>query len=78
MSSTYKYFDDSFAELVRLEDGVPVQFCCLGGPYSRADEPALAERIFKLTGRRVRFAEWVTLQGDPREGGAEVNLILID
>lgn len=70
-----KYFDDSYAQLVYLEDGVPVQFCSLGAPRSKSEEPALAAQIERLTGKRVRFGTWVAIEGDPRDGGAEVDLL---
>lgn len=75
---TIKYFDDSYAQLIYVEDGIPMRYCCLGPPTDQSGEPALAARIFELTGKRVRFGTWITLQGDPRDGGAEVELIVID
>jgi hypothetical protein len=74
MADESKYFDDSYAELVTLRDGVPVRYSSLGLPREPGEVRELAERIRVLTGFSVRFGEWVRVIGDPRDGGAEVPL----
>jgi len=77
MKYEIRHFDESYAENVSLEDGRPVRYGCLGPPRPD-EEAALAERILVLTGHRVRFGTWIELEGDPRDGGAEVPLICLD
>jgi hypothetical protein len=77
MPTQLKYFNDSYAEVVSVgEDGVPFQYSSLGPPRDPREEPELAQRIRELTGREVRFGEWIKLDGDPRDGGAEVPLYI--
>jgi hypothetical protein len=68
-------FDGSWTEAVRVEDGVPVSYGSLAPPPPKSEEPTLAARIEKLTGKRVRFDTWVEIHGDPRDGAADVKLL---
>ncbi|HVY44438.1 MAG TPA: hypothetical protein VHB21_01115 [Minicystis sp.] len=76
MPEELRHFDGSFAEVVTLRDGVPVRYASLAAPPPPEGEPALAARIAALVGVGVRLGEWVELQGDPRDGGAEVPLFV--
>jgi hypothetical protein len=78
MPTEIRHFDESWCDGVTLRDGKPVQYWSLAKPRSKEEEPALAERIFALTGFRVRFGEWVEVMGDPRDGGAEVELFVVE
>ena len=71
-----KYFDDSYSMLVYLEDGVPVEYGCQGPPFSKREEPGLAAKIEKLTGKRVRFGTWVeSSPWNPRDNESKVDLL---
>jgi hypothetical protein len=74
-----KYFDDGYAELVQLEDGVPTRYCSLAR-RSRQDEAALGKRIEALTGFVVRFGEWEQLEpvGRDFESASEVALFVVE
>ena len=76
---TLKYFDDSYARLVKLRDGKPYEFNARGRPYEKSDEPALAKEIEALTGYRVRFGAWEHLNAyNPLEDECRVPLTIVD
>lgn len=72
------YFDDSYSAGVTLVDGQPVKYWSRADPPSSEEEArAIRQRIFALTGHRVRFGEWQKLfEHNPLDACSEVPLTI--
>ena len=65
-------------ELVKMLDGLPVQYSSLSQYLPTVEEEAdIAARIAALTGMRVRLEQWVLEEGDPRDSGRNAVVVVI-